>query len=142
MRRRITLSGATLLAALLVATLVVGGREATAAQAAMDFAFSSYQLGTIANESCPNTAQACTNGAAEPQIHADKSGAFYASSENGLGGGTDAWKSTDGGKHFNAWFLKSGVECAVVRGPGGAPCPNILLPDHLAMPRESAKCAN
>jgi hypothetical protein len=33
----------------------------------------------------------------EPQIRANKNGDFYISSERGLGAGTDAWKSTDGG---------------------------------------------
>lgn len=37
------------------------------------------------------------NGDAEPQIRADADGNFYIASERGLGGGTDAWKSTDGG---------------------------------------------
>ena len=63
--------------------------------------FTNYQLGTqYIGESCPNTSTPCTNGAAEPAIRADSAGNFYSSSENGLGGGTEAWKSSDGGKHY------------------------------------------
>jgi hypothetical protein len=62
--------------------------------------FTNYQLGTAyVGESCPETAAPCTNIAAEPQIRADNAGNFYGTSENGLGGGTNAWKSTDGGAH-------------------------------------------
>ncbi|TMG24790.1 MAG: hypothetical protein E6H96_05510 [Chloroflexi bacterium] len=50
--------------------------------------------------SCPGQASDCTNYAAEPAIRAAADGTFYASSENGLGGGTLAWKSTDGGLHY------------------------------------------
>ena len=119
MRRRITLSGATLLAALLVTTFWAGAHAATTARAAAGFAFSNYQLGTIANESCPNTAQPCTNGAAEPAIRADRSGAFYASSENGLGAGTDAWKSRDGGHHFAVLPSPNAVSKGSPVAPGG-----------------------
>lgn len=48
---------------------------------------------------CPG-AKGCYNNAAEPAIRADGAGNFYASSENGLGAGTEAWKSTDGGRHY------------------------------------------
>ena len=50
-----------------------------------------HAVGTV----CPQSNLAnCTNNAAEPQIRAGADGTFYATSENGLGGGTDAWKST------------------------------------------------
>ncbi len=42
------------------------------------------------------------NQAAEPQIRADQAGNFYISSENGLGSGTDAWSSTDGGHTYRS----------------------------------------
>jgi hypothetical protein len=42
------------------------------------------------------------NQAAEPQIRADQAGHFYVSSENGLGAGTDAWSSTDGGHTYGS----------------------------------------
>src|SRR5437867_4298246 len=48
---------------------------------------------------CPGNA-GCSNFAAEPAIRAAADGVFYASSENGLGSGTVAWKSTDGGRHY------------------------------------------
>ncbi|MEM0287975.1 MAG: hypothetical protein QXG05_07400 [Nitrososphaerota archaeon] len=40
------------------------------------------------------------NQAAEPQITSDNFGNFYITSENGLGAGTDAWKSTNGGSSY------------------------------------------
>jgi hypothetical protein len=43
-----------------------------------------------------------SNQAAEPQIRADAAGDFYISSENGLGSGTDAWSSTDGGHSYGS----------------------------------------
>jgi hypothetical protein len=42
------------------------------------------------------------NQAAEPQIRADGTGHFYISSENGLGAGTDAWSSTNGGLTYSS----------------------------------------
>lgn len=54
-----------------------------------------------AGTECPQASSAnCTNNAAEPQIRAAADGSFYASSENGLGGGTLAWKSSDHGQHY------------------------------------------
>src|SRR5437870_13819636 len=85
------------------ALILPTGRPALAA-AGGGFGFTNFELaatppqpkGTV----CPNTAGTCTNLAAEPAIRADGAGNFYGSSENGLGGGTDAWKSTDGGLHY------------------------------------------
>jgi hypothetical protein len=48
---------------------------------------------------CPGSSQ-CYNGAAEPAIRATPDGQFYASSENGLGFGTLAWRSSDNGLHY------------------------------------------
>jgi hypothetical protein len=42
------------------------------------------------------------NQAAEPQIRADKAGHYYISSENGLGSGTDAWSSANGGTSYGS----------------------------------------
>jgi len=56
------------------------------------FAFTNYELGSTPGTTCPNALANCYNFAAEPAIRADNSGNFYASSENGLTGGTDAWK--------------------------------------------------
>lgn len=64
------------------------------------FTFTNFELGSIAGTTCPNTQGNCTNFASEPAIRADKAGNFYASSENGLTGGTDAWKSVDNGLQY------------------------------------------
>ncbi len=55
--------------------------------------------GSPAGTVCPGS-NACTNVSAEPAIRATNDGRFYASAENGLGGGTNAWRSTDGGRHY------------------------------------------
>ncbi len=57
---------------------------------ASSFAFKTFDLGSVTGTVCPNTSKTCTNGAAEPAIRGDNGGNFYASSENGLGAGTDA----------------------------------------------------
>ena len=90
------------LVALVAATLAVNAAASVPqARAASGFAFTNYQLGTaFIGESCPNATVACTNLAAEPAIRADAAGRFYGSSENGLGGGTQAWRSSDGGLHY------------------------------------------
>jgi hypothetical protein len=81
-----------------------GARPATAGSAAVGFA--NFELGATppdqAGTVCPggSASPACTNHAAEPAIRADNSGNFYASSENGLGSGTDAWKSATGGHSY------------------------------------------
>jgi len=50
---------------------------------------------------CPNADPSkCYNNAGEPAIRADGDGNFYASSENGLGAGTEAWKSTSNGQTY------------------------------------------
>jgi uncharacterized protein YfiM (DUF2279 family) len=50
----------------------------------------------------PAGSTSTNNQAAEPQIRADRAGSFYISSENGLGAGTDAWSSTDGGHTYGS----------------------------------------
>ncbi len=64
------------------------------------------------------------NTAAEPQIRATANGNFYISSENGLGAGTDAWKSTTGGASYTALAQPNAVSSANVSqttgvAPGG-----------------------
>ncbi len=91
-------------ATLVVAVALTGpGGPAAATGAAT---FSNFSLAGIApngggavGTSCPGSPK-CTNIAAEPAIRADEQGNIYASSENGLGAGTEAWKSTDGGRHY------------------------------------------
>src|SRR5437016_14413264 len=63
-------------------------------------AFTTSGLAGTAGITCPNSNGNCYNNAAEPAIRADGAGNFYGSSENGLTGGTDAWRSTDGGLHY------------------------------------------
>src|SRR3954451_23422930 len=93
---------ATALALSLLTAATVG--TADAAKAPKSGPFVTYSLagtppqppGTV----CPGAGASCANAAAEPAIRASRDGRFYASSEYGLGSGTLAWTSTDGGLHF------------------------------------------
>src|SRR3984893_12686225 len=64
------------------------------------YSFKNFQLGALPSESCPKASSPCQNGASEPAIRADKFGNFFGSSENGLGSGTEAWESIDGGSQY------------------------------------------
>jgi hypothetical protein len=64
-------------------------------------AFANYTLAQSPGVVCPGSAK-CKNPAAEPAIRSDPAGELYASSENGLGNGTEAWRSLDGGRHYTA----------------------------------------
>jgi hypothetical protein len=82
----------------LVVSITTGFAAAMSASSA--FGFTNFELGAqplgVPGQTCPasgSAEQQCWNSAAEPQIRSDPAGNFYASSENGLGGGTDAWKS-------------------------------------------------
>jgi len=87
---------------LVVSMLLFFSGQSLAASNAGSFSFKTFELSATPGVTCPNTAGTCTNTAAEPAIRADKSGNFYASSENGLGAGTDAWKSTTAGSTYTA----------------------------------------
>jgi hypothetical protein len=50
----------------------------------------------------PAGSTTAVNQAAEPAIRSDPAGGFYISSENGIAAGTEAWKSTDGGRTYVA----------------------------------------
>src|SRR6184192_1738937 len=63
--------------------------------------FANFGLARTPGVRCPGSTK-CSNIAAEPAIRADAAGEFYASSENGLGSGTEAWRSLDGGVHYRA----------------------------------------
>jgi hypothetical protein len=63
--------------------------------------FVNFGLAQTPGTSCPG-AKNCSNVASEPAIRADAAGAFFTSSENSLGNGTDAWRSLDGGRHYTA----------------------------------------
>src|SRR5438132_1184339 len=94
--------------------------SSTSRVSASSSAFTTFELSNITGTTCPGSRQ-CTNYAAEPQIRGDKAGNFYASSENGLGGGTDAWKSTDGGLHYTTLVSPNQVSSTNNTGfaPGG-----------------------
>jgi len=95
---------------------------------ASSFTFTNFELGDFNPPGAPGTvcpqsteSQACTNYAAEPAIRANPAGNFYASSEHGLGGGTDAWRSSDGGHHYVTLVSPNAVSKANNTGfaPGG-----------------------
>src|SRR5437016_1576062 len=70
---------------------------------ASGFAFNTFELSSTPGVVCPQkTGNSCTNGAAEPAIRANPSGQFFASSENGLGAGTEAWRGSTNGQHYTA----------------------------------------
>lgn len=79
--------------------VVLAGFAAAPAWAADPITFVTFGLSSTPGVSCPGSS-ACTNPAAEPAIRTNADGAFYASSENGLGAGTEAFRSTDGGQHY------------------------------------------
>jgi hypothetical protein len=112
-----------LYAALILVSLltVFSASNVAAASPASSFSFKNFELSSVLGTTCPNTAGTCTNGAAEPQIRSDAAGNFYASSENGLGNGTEAWKSTSGGKFYTALASPNSASQSNTSGfaPGG-----------------------
>lgn len=135
--RRLVLVAAAL-AALLPAAGVLAApgshsaRKSTGGGGGGAAAFTNFSLAGAPGITCPGSAQ-CSNFAAEPQVRSDPAGNLYGSSENGLGGGTDAWKSTDGGLHYTSLTSPNGVSSSNNTGfaPGGgdtdvatAPLPN------------------
>jgi hypothetical protein len=91
MRRLIVLGlGAVLALSLSVGAVAAGSKTAT---------FTNYSLAETTGTTCPGNS-ACSNIASEPAIRADGAGRFFSSSENGLGGGTVAFRSTDNGLHY------------------------------------------
>lgn len=82
--------------------------------------FTNFSVAETPGVTCPG-AGGCTNIAAEPAIRADNAGNFYGASENGLGGGTVAVKSTDGGLHYTTLQSPDGVSSSNTSGfaPGG-----------------------
>src|SRR5919201_4436766 len=87
----------------IVALVLVLGLAGVASAAKSGNTFTDFTLAaTPPNPSgtlCPGSAL-CYNGAAEPSISVSPDGRFVSSSENGLGGGTLAWVSSDNGRHF------------------------------------------
>ena len=110
---------------LLAATPVivpVSGSGAASSYVTTVNGFVNYELGAGVNETCPNSASACQNHAAEPAIRADRAGNFYGPSENGPTSGTEAWKSTDGGLHF-VHLPSPNIASTVSSGPEGSISP-------------------
>src|ERR671938_941223 len=101
--------GAVLALALSVGAVAAGAKTAT---------FVNYSLAETTGTTCPGSL-ACSNIAAEPAIRADGAGRFFASSENGLGGGTVAFRSTDNGLHYTT--LVSPNSLSQTSDPGFAP---------------------
>src|SRR3954454_10659530 len=92
-----------------------------------------YSLAETTGTSCPGR-QACSNIAAEPAIRADGAGRFFGSSENGLGGGTVAFRSADGGLHYTTLVSPNGVSQSNDTGfaPGGGDTDLAVAPDKNA----------
>ncbi len=69
----------------------------------------------------PAGSTTANNQAAEPQIRSDQAGNFYISSENGLGAGTDAWSSVDGGATYRSLPQPNEISSATGGATGLAP---------------------
>ncbi|GHO63906.1 hypothetical protein KSC_027980 [Ktedonobacter sp. SOSP1-52] len=107
------------LAAFVLALLSVFVFSSTPGVSASGFVFTIFELSSTPSVTCPGGGASCTNNAAEPQIRADMAGHFYASSENGLGAGTQAWRSTDSGRHYTALASPNAVSQGAPVAPGG-----------------------
>jgi hypothetical protein len=130
MRR--TLAGASVgLCVLLGALMYV--LVASAAPPKGGSSFLNYSLGETTGTSCPGQA-ACSNIAAEPAIRADGAGRFFGSSENSLGEGTVAFRSTDNGLHYTTLVSPDSVSQANDTGfaPGGGDTDLAVAPDKNA----------
>src|SRR5712692_5395542 len=122
----------TPLSILIITILLVSGTlslpRANAAKPPTPATFLNYELagntfatpGFSVGVTCPNTSGTCQSTEGEPQIRADRSGGFYASSEStfcvigGQCGGTFAWRSTDGGSHFTTLPLPNSASAGGV----------------------------
>jgi len=91
---------ATLVLCLIIVSPVAFYRTGRGTTITTTTTFTNFELSGAPGTVCPNTSGTCTNFASEPAIRADRDGNFFASSENGLSAGTDAWRSTDGGLHY------------------------------------------
>ena len=102
----IAFAGASLLVAGIVLPQIAGQAAGTGPK------FVNFELAGTPPQppgtSCPGHPN-CFNGAAEPAIRAGADGTFYGSSENGLGSGTLAWKSVDGGRHYLSLLSPNGL---------------------------------
>jgi hypothetical protein len=121
---------ARLFAAAVVVLAVAVPASAAPAKSA---SFTTYSLGEATGTTCPGSS-ACSNFAAEPAIRADGAGRFFGSSENGLGGGTVAFRSTDNGLHYTTLVSPNGVSQTNDTGfaPGGGDTDLAVAPDKNA----------
>ena len=103
---------------------------ASAAPTTKSGSFVNYSLGEATGTTCPGSS-ACSNVAAEPAIRADSAGRFFGSSENSLGEGTVAFRSTDKGLHYTTLVSPDGVSQANDTGfaPGGGDTDLAVAPD-------------
>jgi len=131
-RRGLVVVTAAVVAAVVGLVPGVAGASARHLKAPASAAFTNYSVAETTGSTCPGSTQ-CSNIAAEPAIRSDPAGAFYASSENGLGGGTIAVRSTDGGQHYTTLASPDAGSSSNNTGfaPGGgdtdlatAPAPN------------------
>jgi hypothetical protein len=122
--RRIVLAG------LGAAVALVFALAAAAAAPTKTGSFVNYSLAETTGTTCPGNS-ACSNIAAEPAIRADGAGRFFGSSENGLGGGTVAFRSTDNGLHYSTLVSPDGVSQTNDTGfaPGGGDTDLAVAPD-------------
>jgi hypothetical protein len=92
--------------------------------------FVNYSLAETTGTTCPGAAT-CTNIAAEPAIRSDGAGRFFGTSENGLGGGTVAFRSTDDGLHYTTLASPNAGSSANDTGfaPGGGDTDVAVAPD-------------
>jgi hypothetical protein len=106
---------------------------AAAAPPAKTGSFVNYSLAETTGTTCPGSS-ACWNFAAEPAIRADGAGRFFGSSENGLGGGTVAFRSTDNGLHYTTLASPNAGSSANDTGfaPGGGDTDLAVAPDKNA----------
>lgn len=109
---------------------LVGAVAASAATAKGGAGFVNYSLAETTGTTCPGSS-GCSNIASEPAIRADGAGRFFGSSENGLGSGTVAFRSTDNGLHYATLASPNGVSQTNKTGfaPGGGDTDLATAPD-------------
>ena len=124
-RRSRAIVRAVLPAFVVTVALLVGAASPVAGASKPKAGFATFSLASTppapAGTVCPG-GNGCSNGAAEPAIRAARDGAFYGSSENGLGAGTVAWKSTDGGRHFSSLLSPNNLSATRCTRSRGASC--------------------
>src|SRR6266487_1379588 len=115
----------------LTLSIVVGAAAAPPGKGGS--AFTNYSLAETTGATCPGNS-ACSNIASEPAIRADGAGRFFGSSENGLGGGTVAFRSSDGGLHYTTLASPNGLSQTNDTGfaPGGGDTDLAVAPDKNA----------